>query len=74
MYNTLIMESQIVGELRIYCFHEHLCIGFCFAFNLSLSESDASSGECCLSCAEYGTECMMKLLGFFKVNSLIILN
>lgn len=36
-------ENQIVGKLGIYCFHEHLCIGFCFAFNLSISESDVSS-------------------------------
>lgn len=32
-----------MGELGIYCLHEHLCIGFCFAFNLSISESDVSS-------------------------------
>lgn len=31
------------GELKIYCFCEHLCIDFCFAFNLSISESDVSS-------------------------------
>lgn len=42
-WNTLLTESQTGGELKIYCFREHLCIDFCFAFSLSISESDVSS-------------------------------
>lgn len=69
-------KSQIVGKLRIYCFHENLCISFCFSFNLSVSESDVSSGECCLSCAEYSTFWVYnetagifvsKLINYFKL-------